>query len=408
MEASQNICKEHNEPLNVICTGCKSLLCCQCLDTHDFSSHNGKTVSIKKYAKDNIVPAYKNILDDLEKRKDGINKSANELTNSLPKIITGLGKLKLELESFVQSLSKSIDDLKGFAENPKNTYEEVTKAITAEILRIDKAITDGNTKIIKEAMEAIDKRNPILLAGDSEVQLIDGITKAMFKLTQNEEFKGLQQSVNDLVGICKTVLKGFSGYKNEVKSKYVYFVTDPVKSCAKLCRFDTVSRKIIALVKVPQHCSICQVENRIFIAGGNYSNSFLEFDENSQSLITRSSMKYNNNYCGLCAIDSNKLIAVGGCNSNGPCYANCEEYTISNNEWKTLPSLNNGRRGSGLIVVNNNILYAVGGEADNIEKLDLQKKTAWEIVQFSIKEINLSSYPKLIMISNNEALRRLI
>jgi len=79
-------------------------------------------------------------------------------------------------------------------------------------------------------------------------------------------------------------------------------------------------------------------------------------------------------------VASNEIIVAGGY-ENGVLTRSCEIYSVAENRWRELPSLNEEKCSSALCVLNNRYVYCLGGLAkteqgayllSTIEMLDMK------------------------------------
>jgi hypothetical protein len=110
-------------------------------------------------------------------------------------------------------------------------------------------------------------------------------------------------------------------------------------------------------------------------------------------------------YChSLQGIIRNSFVSIGGFNGSA---MNCRElYSISNDEWILLPSLNRARYLSAILYMNNKALYAIGGyKSDNIiEVLDFDVRKAWTMLKLTSNEVLFLNSPAVILMSKDKAL----
>lgn len=91
MEEDKNLniseCNMHKLPFHMICTGCKKILCAECVDEHNVAAHNGKCISIFKYAKENIVTEFEKQITEFGKKAPEIEKFTNKIHSVIPELI---------------------------------------------------------------------------------------------------------------------------------------------------------------------------------------------------------------------------------------------------------------------------------------------------------------------------------
>lgn len=187
--------------------------------------------------------------------------------------------------------------------------------------------------------------------------------------------------------------------------KYIYGISNRVCNSEKLCRIDLTTKKITQCVEVKAQCAILQIEKRIFITGGFEgipSEETYEFNDATNSLVSKTNMKNGKFNHSMIAIDSNKLWTVGGADREG-INTFCEEYDINENIWKELPNLNNKRYWTALAIMNP-FVYSIGGgcSENTIERINYNLKDGWNMVTINSKQINFDDSPAAFKITESE------
>lgn len=193
-------------------------------------------------------------------------------------------------------------------------------------------------------------------------------------------------------------------------SHYMYGVCESMSDCSVLCRYDITAKKITPTIAVPNRCCVVQIGSRVFISGGtkpgiNTVSEFIDKGESSYTTVTKQPMKFVKFWHTVLAITNDTFVAIGGIYGNTLLQC-CEEYSIAKNEWSLLPPLNRAKARTGLTLLNDKLLYAVGGiAADNeIEILDMHQKKAWTKVTLVSNELYFHDCPEAIVMSKNEIL----
>eukprot|EP01022_Parablepharisma_sp_SALTPOND_P001578 TRINITY_DN106812_c0_g1_i1.p1 TRINITY_DN106812_c0_g1~~TRINITY_DN106812_c0_g1_i1.p1 ORF type:complete len:483 (-),score=54.80 TRINITY_DN106812_c0_g1_i1:386-1834(-) len=401
-------CEEHGLLLEIVCTGCQKFLCIQCLDDHDYAAHNGKCISLIKYAKESLLPFYANALKELE-GKSASNLTKLSLHSSLPNIVTRLVAIKKDIEGLLGKLANAVNELQECLDYAPKGYEELKEGVRNDIANLTKAISKKDIKYIIEVAESakggIAATN--LMNGKELPVVITTINQISEVEKYNKVLETLQQNIAELIKQSQNTLKPQYPFIPEIVNKSVYFTCYAIEGRSKLCKFDTVKKKVTAIVAIPQFSSIGQIGTRVFISGGNVSavtNSMYEYIENKNALIAKSPMKYAKHCHNMTAISGDSLATIGGHNGSGA-IAYCEEYLIGKDCWSLLPSLIYPRYYSAVSMYNHSKVYAIGGYGtDTIEVLDLKKKTVWELVNLLSNEVNLSKYPCAAQVGSDKIL----
>ena len=89
-----------------------------------------------------------------------------------------------------------------------------------------------------------------------------------------------------------------------------------------------------------------------------------------------------------CVVDNygERIFAIGGTLPKQQATDVCEEYLVEQDKWVKLPSLSEPKFSQSLCVFTDQWLYQFGGSSrdlklsNKIERLNLQERSAWEIV----------------------------
>jgi len=391
-------CKNHSKVLDIFCKECKEVICYKCTNYHKEKGCKD-IVHLLQYVENDVLPIYKAKLKNLKTNAHSIEDSIKGFLLSGKSIKEELIKLKEELETLLNTINNS---LKLF--EASENVEEIS----------DRYIEDAFISKYEELKESIEKQdiNYIinnlnmsfkLEIGDSERYLVEAIKKSIKNIINSEESNTLSKLLTDLNSKYELCTHR---YKYDVRSNFVYGICSPLENCKRLCKYDILKKKLIATVTVPQYCSVIQIADRIFISGGMgpYTNKTSEYIEKTSALVSKSPMKYCKRAHSLQEINREIFTAIGGYNEKLISY--CEVYSIPDNKWKPLPSLNNARSCLATLCLNNKFLYAIGGHYNNetIEVLNFNEGKTWKLVSLTSNEIKLSNGPTAIPISRDEVL----
>ena len=101
-------CQNHNRPLQMYCPICKEVLCTECIRIHKEKDCVGIDF-LPFYSRDNILPKYKERIEEFETKKYEIEKAINNFTASLANIRGDLIKLRGKLEDTIQNINKTLN-----------------------------------------------------------------------------------------------------------------------------------------------------------------------------------------------------------------------------------------------------------------------------------------------------------
>ena len=332
------ICKNHGKSLQLVCTGCKLLMCSRCLIDHN-KACKFQPIDISAYAEDKLLPEYMKQITNFEKDKETIKASIKYFMSSSSKIIEKLIKLKEDLEDLLNTLNGCIsiitkDHIESIVKNYRaclaNKYEELKEAI-----KTDNLAYIINKIYVKFAHGEIN-------IGDSERKLIESINNSLYYIVEATKIETLNELLKEFKLRHQSLCE--QPYTNiEVKNIFIYGSCSPQNECAKLCKYNIKTRKFAVLIDIPQYSTITQIENRIFLSGGikPVINSVSEFIERSEILTSKEPMKYTKYGHSVQLISTDSFVTVGGYNDNPLAY--CEIYSIFRNKWSLIPTLNTSR-----------------------------------------------------------------
>lgn len=391
MEPNKPKCKLHGGEIGAVCVSCKRPMCFKCLDPHDETGCKGGVMSLPSYAKKNLVPRFDEILKDLESRREKLEGSANAIAGMLPGVKQNLHALKGMAEKLLADISNALASLEECG--PDSSYATVKSEVEQQLNELKIATANDDTECIIRVMES--PQSIPAGAGDAELRLIEQTSSAVVRLMAVKEFATLGECLQGLVATCRGVFsRKVISRMPEVTSRFVYGVCSQVDCYKKLCRYNLVAKKITPCADVQQYCSVLQVGKRIFVSGGGEPvvDTVSEFVEETQHFVRKAAMKYAKRCHASIAVSTAQFMTIGGY-TGGPSIAYCEEYSIQNDTWKQLPSLNQARCQSGASLSGDgSYIYVIGGTNGNgiIERLDMKKKVVWDKVAVLSGEAEVS------------------
>lgn len=159
----------------------------------------------------------------------------------------------------------------------------------------------------------------------------------------------------------------------------IYGISNALGGQAKLCCLDISNKDKPTLVDtgvaVPYCCRIVQLQNRIFVTGGNLKGVSIsifnvtvvaevsEFIEGAKDRKILAPMKIARNDHTIARISSQSFCVVGGYyyDSQHRWTDSCELYDISKNTWTEWPKLTEPKYVVGLLLFERKTLYCFGG-----------------------------------------------
>jgi len=388
-------CKNHSKTLDTFCKDCKELICYKCIDNHKEKRCNN-IVHLLHYMEKDVLPMYKAKINNIKMNAHSIEGSIKGFLLSGESIKQRLIKLKEELETLLSRINNS---LKLFEMN--ESADEISS----------KYIEDEFISKYEELKESIEKENinyiinnlnmPFKVEiGDSEKHLVEAINKSIERVINLDESNTLSKLLMDLSSKHELFTH------NYVKNKFVYGICKPQANYKTLCKYDILKKKLIPTITLPQYSSVIQIADRIFISGGwnPYMNKTNEYIEQTSALISKSPMKDYKYWHSLQDINRELFAAIGGYNEG--VMSCCEVYSIPNDKWESLPSLNNARAYPATVYLNNKFLYAIGGykKINTIEVLNFNERKTWNLLNLTSNEVMFDNSPVAISMSKDEVL----
>lgn len=390
----------------MICLECKEFMCLKCLGPHTIRGCKGAVMDLPSYAETNIVPQLQETLKDLESGKEKLKESTKVFTSMLPRVKKDLLMLKDKIDELSAEINNALALLEGC--DPNFPYVIMESTLEQQLNQLKISVANDNMEQIIKAIESQKELQQNISAGtgDAELRLIEGINLSVRRLMETKEFVTLGECLQGLTATCQNIFKRKA--IPEVASKFVYGTCNMIKQYTKLCRYDIVTKKIALCADVPQCCSVLQTGKWIFISGGGDNlvvDTLSEFIERTQSLVSKAPMKYSTRCHTMIAVSPLQFMTIGGYNGHA-CIVYCEGYSIEQNTWKAMPSLNQARCGACAALSGDYAyLYAIGGPDSNdiIERLYMNEKKVWEKVALSSEaEVPFNSYSAAFPISIDE------
>jgi len=398
MENSIN-CKEHNKPLLMICSDCDSLLCLKCLE-----SHSGKScrypISITTYAEKLLLPKCKEDLDAFENRRQILEEVLKDFVSASASIKKGLTELKKNAERLLENINKSLEYLQLDEQVIISSNNIIKRKLEQKYKDLKRAIETENIEYIMDQVQNKAQEEQYII-DDSGKPLAKALDKAISNLLESQVLNSLNDSLNEFNSRYKKIMDNKDSLNTRTN---FYAISSSHGNCNKLCKYDIDKGKFNEVIEVPQYCSIVHIKNLIFITGGNNPcvNTVSEFVERTGSLVPKEPMLTPKCYHAIQTISNNVFVTVGGYFSTA--IADCEEYSVLENKWSKLPTLNRARDSPGVAFLNYKYLYAIGGykTAGEIEMLNIMEKRAWIIVNMNKKDLSISNGPAAFPVSHNE------
>eukprot|EP00826_Nyctotherus_ovalis_P036038 TRINITY_DN3158_c0_g1_i7.p1 TRINITY_DN3158_c0_g1~~TRINITY_DN3158_c0_g1_i7.p1 ORF type:complete len:240 (+),score=10.76 TRINITY_DN3158_c0_g1_i7:89-808(+) len=161
-------------------------------------------------------------------------------------------------------------------------------------------------------------------------------------------------------------------------------------------RYDIKQRKLKSIASVKEYS--------FPVGEPRGTNEVSEFIPSNGTLVPKNCMKYSKCLHRAQKINDKVFATIGGYHNDHLAY--CEEYSIENDAWKTLPELIRKRASPGSVFLSNRFLYAIGGyECKNtIEMLDFNEKKLWSDVDFRNNRMSFETSVVAMPISDSEIL----
>lgn len=388
------LCKYHSKTIQMICKDCRDLVCYKCVSEHRKKGCSN-VFPLLSYAEEEMLPLCKARLEHFKRNTQDVADAAQSLLALSKTIKPNLIKLRGKLEESVSIIGESIELLGGSEGELLASKESIERSLVLQYEELKDEIEKENVDyVVRRIGQPL---QPDI--SDSEKSLIDALSESIRSL---EEMKDLSL----LNSLLKDFNKSFKLPANASADagKLIYGVCSPQANSKVLCGYSTQTGKLATLVAVPQSCSVAQTRRHILVSGGYnpYTNVASEFEEQSKQLVSRAPMRYSKCYHALQVVSEEVVVAVGG--FSGEEMGCCEEYLITEDEWRAVPSLSKKRARPATVFLNN-CLYAIGGHSNNsIEVLNFTEKKSWTPINLEDNEANFNDSPAAMPISDNEIL----
>lgn len=396
----ERVCKDHNRPIQAICTTCKGLLCIKCNVQH-IKQGCKHSIDLPSFATTELLPKYKSLIDDFEERKYFIEALVSSFVGSTEGIQQGLLQLRERLATLLDEVNRGVEALAKGISHPSLMHGTIKMLLVNEYNQLTHAIQEEDLNYIISKLNDQELVNVVGLGGNKK-RLVKSIHNSIDTLLKSQEIKTLSDSLSLLVS---TYGKFAEQYAPKITNKFVYGTCDAQSDYKRLCRYDVESGKLRPCVDVPRMCTVTQVGKLVFVSGGlnPLSNALYEFAEDSLFLVPKASMKYGKYGHKTEPVTMVEFASIGGHNGVSA-VAYCEQYSVQEDEWRPLPSLNRPRHYPAAALLNYKSLYVVGGYgvADSIEVLDVAEKVCWEKVKLAFNEISFSNSPAAFPVSIEE------
>ncbi len=397
----------------------EKLLCCLCVDAHLAKEHKGRLVTIRRYAKEIMVPAYEALLVEIKAKEQFIAQTHQEIAQELPKLIAEFVRAREKAKQFLDWSTKIIGMLQRLMDDAKYCcYKELAEGMNRDVAHFKIAVEQGNVTVISEAMNTFARSAQFtnIFSGDTRKQLLISVNNGLEEFNKLKRLDELQQSAYTLCKDYGTILRPSVYQRPIVSGKYVYFTCDRTEDGKRLLRLDTsaimgkpAAAVVEKLVKIPRDCAIAQIGSKIFISGG-YCDSdyyktyklFREYADAAKTLSSLAIMKTGRWSHAMLAITNARLAVVGG-NAGGSASKNCEEYSFIREDWLDLPDLNAARELPAAVAFGETFLYAIGGTTSSgIERLNIESCETWNFID--IKDFALGDSACATQVSKDEIL----
>eukprot|EP00826_Nyctotherus_ovalis_P026216 TRINITY_DN2048_c0_g6_i1.p1 TRINITY_DN2048_c0_g6~~TRINITY_DN2048_c0_g6_i1.p1 ORF type:complete len:476 (+),score=146.56 TRINITY_DN2048_c0_g6_i1:31-1458(+) len=378
-------CQEHGKKLNSYCLSCSSLLCFKCLSDHGKKGCK-YPIDLPAFAAERLIPKYKAQLADFEARKETIEVSVKDFIVSAEGMRQELGTLRERLGALLETIESSIETITRGIDQSIPLQETIKRFLTDQYKDLQDAILNENMGYIIQRMN-VKEAASVIGVGDGEKRLVEAVNESVLHILKSDSLDTLNNSLKEMMAIYRQFAYQSA---SKVVSNYVCGICSTQSNYTRLCMYDIETKKITPAVPVPQWCTVTQLGTQIFISGGCnpvVSNIVSEFIEKNQHLVMKEPMNYAKSSHRTEAISPKFFITIGGDNGTTS-ISYCEEYSVTDNRWQMLPSLNKPRFYSGTALLGNSV-YAVGGRTTNgeIERLDLAEKKRWVLVNVVASEM---------------------
>ena len=387
------ICSTHKKEIEMYCAKCKEFLCVKCLTEHK-NKHCSHPSYIPSYIEEEIFPNYPKTLKYFKQQSLKIQSSINKYNSSCSNAKTQLISLREKMNSSLSVINNCIDSL---AIIP--TYDSVNAKLEERSKESQRIIESEN---LRHSISRIKEKNLLdhMIQEESKEEAMDVIYKQVTEFMNEKKFDELTKSISDFT-------KFHENFKllTETPREFIYCSCRPEGNTKRLCKFNLKTKKISQCTDIQRWSVVTQINSRVFISGGYDPDihKLLEYIESTNTLKPKANMKYKKSSHKVEIMSRDTFATIGGLSENRS-IPYCELYSVSDNKWTNLPSLNIPRSDHATALFLNRHLYAIGGVngRNSIEKLDVLEMDKWDVVSIDLP--NLIDGIGAFSISNTEIL----
>ena len=394
------ICKKHNKPISMYCISCKGFLCLKCTPLHSETKCK-YPIDLISYATTELLPQCKAQVHSLDEKKNIVEITVQALVEASDGIRQMLIQLRNRLLKMVDTLNATIKSLTVSIDKSENIFDTVKQIFSTELEQLENSINNENLAYIMHKLTDREVFN-VIATIDGEKEIVTIIEKTVKQLIDSNDLDVLRKALKLLNGSYKKIANRTSP---KINSKFVYGICYKRLGFKQLCRYELDTRKLAMSAIVPRECTVTQINKYIFITGGYNPiiNKCSEVFDTTKEIINKAPMKYSRYGHRAEPISVNEFIVMGG-NNDTTTLSECEEYSIIDDEWKKIPSLNKPRYWHASVFMNERFLYVIGGCNTNreIELLDVEEKKVWISVPISVNELKYDACIAAFPISKSE------
>jgi len=303
-----------------------------------------------------------------------------ELKKDMIKLKEKMAHMLDFIEKTVKSINENEIDSAAYIEKLKQNTE-------LQIKSLSKAISEEDLGTILKIMAQNDNALDSEFVGDIEKSLLSGTELLISKMLVDTSYTELADCLENVMKLTKQL----GGKENDVKNiNSIYGNCFEINKAKALSKYDISKRKISYCIDIPEHASVLQTQNQVFISGGANPviNSVFEYLTIENTLKPLFSMHYPRYYHRMISVTKNNFWAIGGQHGSEN-LKYCEEYSIAENKWQTLPQMKLSRRYPAAALAGNYV-YVIGGcfGDHRIERIDINTKLEWEFVEIISRELD--------------------
>ena len=282
-------CWDHADPVEYKCLECNKLMCKKCCEVHKRSNCNGVVRDlVSTIAKE--LSKYKIQLDRIGVDEHKMIEEDNDIINCSRTVKEKLIFLKEKLISMIEAIDDVVEKIPnkewefGFRHNIKKS------TIIDNYFDLLNSLQDENISLM---IQIAAKENPIGVANpDANRELLKRINEYIKTFNESNEDKKLIAMLEQLKQMYNSF---YEEYADKITNKFVYGNCLLGLGSAKLCKYDTESKKLSEIITIPKFSTVTQMGSNVYISGGvdKYSKLLNFFSEDSQSLIKKAPMTYS-------------------------------------------------------------------------------------------------------------------